>query len=29
MSGIRKINVIGGGPVGLYFAILMNLRNLG
>ncbi len=27
MSGIRKINVIGGGPAGLYFAILMKRQD--
>jgi anthraniloyl-CoA monooxygenase len=27
MSGIRKINVIGGGPAGSYFAILMKRRD--
>lgn len=27
MAGIRKINVIGGGPAGLYFAILMKQRD--
>jgi anthraniloyl-CoA monooxygenase len=27
MGGIRKINVIGGGPAGLYFAILMKLQD--
>jgi anthraniloyl-CoA monooxygenase len=27
MSGVRKINVIGGGPAGLYFAIMMKLRD--
>src|SRR5262245_2512635 len=27
MFGIRKINVIGGGPAGLYFAILMKRQD--
>jgi len=27
MLGIRKINVIGGGPAGLYFAILMKRQD--
>ncbi|HKC87580.1 MAG TPA: FAD-dependent monooxygenase [Blastocatellia bacterium] len=27
MSAIRKINVIGGGPAGLYFAILMKRQD--
>jgi anthraniloyl-CoA monooxygenase len=27
MGGIRKINVIGGGPAGLYFAILMKRQD--
>ena len=27
MSGVRKINVIGGGPAGLYFAILMKRQD--
>lgn len=27
MSGIKKINVIGGGPAGLYFAILMKRQD--
>src|SRR5262245_51087450 len=27
MSGIGKINVIGGGPAGLYFAILMKRQD--
>ena len=27
MIGIRKINVIGGGPAGLYFAILMKRQD--